>query len=83
MAALFVRLSPESRYRRFLTPKRELTPRELSYLTDIDHVHHEAFAAIDQREVMLLNDGFPHQPGERFGQLVGGAVHGTSEGLFR
>ena len=44
-AALFARLSPESRYRRFLSPKRELTPRELSLLTDIDHVRHEAFAA--------------------------------------
>jgi GNAT superfamily N-acetyltransferase len=57
VAALFVRLSPESRYRRFLTPKRELTPRELSYLTDIDHVHHEAFAAIDQRDGAVVGVG--------------------------
>jgi RimJ/RimL family protein N-acetyltransferase len=48
VAALFARLSPESRYRRFLSPKRELTPRELTYFTDIDHIHHEAFAAVDQ-----------------------------------
>jgi RimJ/RimL family protein N-acetyltransferase len=57
VAALFARLSPESRYRRFLTPKRELTPTELSYLTDIDHIHHEAFAAIDQRDGAIVGVG--------------------------
>lgn len=56
-AALFARLSPESRYRRFLTPKRELTPRELSDLTDIDHVRHEAFVAIDQRDGAIVGVG--------------------------
>jgi acetate---CoA ligase (ADP-forming) len=50
VAALFDRLSPESRRWRFLTPKRELTPRELAYLTDVDHFDHEALAAIDQRD---------------------------------
>ena len=39
---LFMRLTPESRYRRYLSPKPELTERELAYLVDIDHVHHEA-----------------------------------------
>jgi RimJ/RimL family protein N-acetyltransferase len=53
-AALFARLSPESRYRRFLSPKRELTPRELARLTDVDHLHHEAFAAIDQRDDSIV-----------------------------
>jgi RimJ/RimL family protein N-acetyltransferase len=48
IAALFARLTPESRRRRFLAPKHELTPRELTYLTDIDHVQHEAIAAVDQ-----------------------------------
>ncbi len=57
VAALFARLSPESRYRRFLSPKRELTPQELSYLTDIDHVHHDAFAAIDQRDDAIVGIG--------------------------
>ena len=47
---LFHRLSEESRYRRFLTPKRELSERELAYLSDIDHVSHEAIAAVDQRD---------------------------------
>ena len=53
-AALFARLNPESRYRRFLSPKRELTPRELSDFTDIDHIRHAAFAAIDQRDGSIV-----------------------------
>jgi RimJ/RimL family protein N-acetyltransferase len=54
VAALFGRLSPESRYRRFLSPKRELTPRELAYLTETDHIRHEAFAAVDQRDDSIV-----------------------------
>jgi RimJ/RimL family protein N-acetyltransferase len=54
VAALFARLSPESRYRRFLSPKPELTPRELAFLTDIDHIRHEAFAAVDQRDDSIV-----------------------------
>ena len=57
VAALCARLSPESRYRRFLSPKRELTPRELTRLTDIDHVHHEALAAVDQRDDSIVGVG--------------------------
>ena len=47
-AALFARLTPQSRYQRFLSPKHELTPRELTYFTDIDHITHEAIAAVDR-----------------------------------
>ena len=47
---LFLRLTPESRYRRYLSPKPELTERELAYLVDIDHVHHEAMAAVDESD---------------------------------
>ena len=54
MAALFDRLSPESRHRRFLSPKRELTPRELTYFTDIDHLNHEAIAAVDERDGSIV-----------------------------
>jgi RimJ/RimL family protein N-acetyltransferase len=53
-AALFSRLSPESRYRRFLSPKPELAARELTYLTDVDHRHHEAIAAIDERDGSIV-----------------------------
>jgi RimJ/RimL family protein N-acetyltransferase len=42
----FARLSPRSRRLRFLYTKDQLTPAELRYLTDIDHHHHEALAAL-------------------------------------
>jgi GNAT superfamily N-acetyltransferase len=44
----FERLSPESRYRRFLTPMHELDERTLRYLTDLDHRDHEAMIALDE-----------------------------------
>lgn len=50
MLGLFHRLSDESRWRRFLSPKPGLSPRELDYLTNVDHVAHEAFAAVDGRD---------------------------------
>lgn len=49
LRGLFTRLTPESRYRRYLSPKPRLSERELDYLLDIDHVHHEALAAVDER----------------------------------
>jgi RimJ/RimL family protein N-acetyltransferase len=57
LAALFARLSPESRYRRFLSPKPQLTPRELVYLTTIDRFHHEAVAAVDPRDGSIIGVG--------------------------
>lgn len=51
---LVMRLTPESRYRRFFSPKPELTERELAYLVDIDHVHHEALAAVDESDGSFL-----------------------------
>jgi RimJ/RimL family protein N-acetyltransferase len=47
LAATFDRLGAESRYRRFLGPKPKLSESELTFLTDIDHRTHEAFAAVD------------------------------------
>jgi RimJ/RimL family protein N-acetyltransferase len=46
IAALFQRLGAESRRRRFLAPKPSLSSSELAYLTEIDHVTHEALAAV-------------------------------------
>jgi RimJ/RimL family protein N-acetyltransferase len=43
----FARLSSRSRYLRFLGPKTTLSPRELTYLTEVDHVGHEAVVAFD------------------------------------
>jgi GNAT superfamily N-acetyltransferase len=45
----FERLSPESRYRRFLAPMAELTAATIRYLTEIDHHNHEAMIALDER----------------------------------
>jgi len=38
-------LSPRSLYYRFLTPKRELTEKELVFFTEIDYFHHVALLA--------------------------------------
>src|SRR5207302_4711683 len=54
LADLFERMSPQSRYRRYLSPKPSLSPRELSFLTEVDHVRHEALAAVDQRDGSLV-----------------------------
>ena len=47
LRAGFERLGEQSRYRRFLAPKRSLSSSELTYLTDVDHVDHEAIGALD------------------------------------
>jgi RimJ/RimL family protein N-acetyltransferase len=41
------RFGEESRYRRFMSAKGGLTPRELAYFTEVDHVDHEALGALD------------------------------------
>ena len=43
----FKRLSPESRYRRFMAPIEELSDEQLRFLTEIDYVDHFAWAAFD------------------------------------
>lgn len=43
----FARLSAESRQRRFLTCKPNLTPAELRYFTEVDHHDHEALGALN------------------------------------
>jgi GNAT superfamily N-acetyltransferase len=45
----FARLSPESRYRRFLAATPELTEEMVRYLTDVDHRDHEAVIALDDK----------------------------------
>ena len=56
-AALFARLSPESRHRRFHGPKPVLAPRELTFMTEVDHVGHEALAVIDTRDGSIIGVG--------------------------
>jgi GNAT superfamily N-acetyltransferase len=67
VAALFARLSPESRRRRFLTPKPELADRELAFLTAVDHVRHEAVAAVDQCDGSIVGIARYVQYGDRTG----------------
>lgn len=43
----FRRLSPQSRYRRFLSPVDELTEEQLRDLTELDYVDHFAWVAFD------------------------------------
>ena len=45
----FERLSPDSRYRRFLAAMPKLSEEMVRYLTEIDHRDHEAIAALDER----------------------------------
>ncbi|MEX2323003.1 MAG: GNAT family N-acetyltransferase [Acidimicrobiia bacterium] len=47
LAAGLSRVSPESRYRRFLRPVTSLSPKELAYLTEIDYSNHFAWVAVD------------------------------------
>ncbi len=54
VAALFDRMSAASRCRRYLTSKEQLSPRELRLLTDVDHVRHEAVAAVDTRDGSIV-----------------------------
>lgn len=54
LRAGFDQLSPESRYARFLAPKRALTDDELRYLCEIDNEQHFALGA--------LYDGEPGAP---------------------
>ncbi len=44
----FRRLSPESRYRRFLSAKNDLSEQELRYLTEIDGRRHFAIGAVQR-----------------------------------
>jgi GNAT superfamily N-acetyltransferase len=44
---LFDRLTPESRLRRFLSPRSALSDRDLTFLSDVGRTGHEAVAALD------------------------------------
>ena len=57
LADAFDRLSERSRRQRFLAPKPRLSPRELDYLTDVDHVTHEALVAIDETTGEIVGVG--------------------------
>jgi len=47
LGAAFSRLTAVTRYGRFLGDLDHITPRQLDYLTTVDHVDHEALAAFE------------------------------------
>jgi ribosomal protein S18 acetylase RimI-like enzyme len=47
LASGFVQLSEATRHARFAAAKPRLTTRELEFLVDVDHHHHEALVAVD------------------------------------
>jgi RimJ/RimL family protein N-acetyltransferase len=67
LAALFARLTPDSRRMRFLSPKLELSERELTFLTDVDHIRHVALAALDASDGSIVGVAryvqWPDRPG--------------------
>jgi GNAT superfamily N-acetyltransferase len=48
-AAAWEAFGESSRYRRFMMPKQHLGLDDLEYLTEVDHVDHEAIAAVHPR----------------------------------
>jgi GNAT superfamily N-acetyltransferase len=75
LEAGFERLSPQSRYARFLAPKTTLTDDELRYLTEIDQENHFAIGA------MLENgDGKGNPVGLGIGRFIRlPDLHATAE----
>ena len=64
--AWFGRLSDESRRKRFLGPKPKLSARELTYLTEVDHVNHTALVAVDASGTLIGEARYAtDRPGER------------------
>lgn len=54
LRASHARLSPETRYRRFLGVKPELTPADTHYLVDIDGSDHVALVATLEDEIIAV-----------------------------
>jgi GNAT superfamily N-acetyltransferase len=48
-AAAWNAFGETSRYRRFMMPKHHLSVHDLQYFTEVDHVDHEAIAAVEPR----------------------------------
>jgi RimJ/RimL family protein N-acetyltransferase len=65
----FTRLSQETRYRRFMHPVKELSEKDLDYLTRVDQTSHLAWVAVDPNSVEHPGLGvarcirMPHDPG--------------------
>jgi RimJ/RimL family protein N-acetyltransferase len=64
LARFFGRLSDESKRRRFLAPKPKLTPRDLAFLTEIDHDRHVALVALDPSGEIVAVARYAVWPGD-------------------
>jgi RimJ/RimL family protein N-acetyltransferase len=70
-SAWFGRLSDESRRRRFHGPKPRLSERELTYLTELDHVSHTALVAVDQDGRLIGEARYAtNAPGDRIADFA-------------
>jgi RimJ/RimL family protein N-acetyltransferase len=82
LRASHARLSPESRYRRFLGPKPELTRADARYLAELDGCDHFALVATldDEEGSIVAVTRFIRIPGEpnlaEFAIVVGDAYQG-------
>jgi RimJ/RimL family protein N-acetyltransferase len=56
LAAAYASMSDASLYRRFMSPKRVLSGRELTYFTEVDHRTHEALVAIDPHTGAIVGE---------------------------
>ena len=54
LATAFAELNPTGRYQRFFAPVERLSESDLIYLTEVDHVNHEALVAIDPEDGSLV-----------------------------
>ncbi len=54
LAQAFDQLSPRTRYRRFFAPLQSLSEQDLRYLTEVDHHDHEALAAVNPDNGMII-----------------------------
>lgn len=54
LEAAFDELSDDARYKRFLTPKPQLSHSEAHYMCCVDHHDHEAYCAIDPKSGDLV-----------------------------
>lgn len=64
IAEAFTRLSPETRYNRFLVPSERLSPSQLAYLTELDFHDHVAWGVIDGDDPVAIGRfiRFDHDP---------------------
>jgi RimJ/RimL family protein N-acetyltransferase len=75
VAKAYARLSPDSRQRRFLAAPDRLTDEDLRYLTEIDHVRHEALAALDPETGEIVGEArYVRVPGDREAAEVAAVV---------